>query len=142
MHPFEERQFEYRGWDEQAKIMHYDFKFIQSGQEGNDWILFQSDKLPPTTLDPKKGDLIHGILFNNPFFRQQLKVTEWIGIKDMEDRKIFHGDFLIHERSPLDWQMVRFSNGAYYCGQILVNSHHPSVIKIVGNIFENPEMIR
>ena len=37
-------RFKMRAWDECNKIMHYDFQFIKSGDNGNDWIIFQSDK--------------------------------------------------------------------------------------------------
>lgn len=33
-----------RAWDEQNKVMHHDFQFIKSGNDGNDWIVFSSDK--------------------------------------------------------------------------------------------------
>lgn len=38
------REIKFRAFDEGNKIMHYDFQFIKSGDEGNDWIIFTSDK--------------------------------------------------------------------------------------------------
>lgn len=34
------REIKFRAWDEQNKIMHYNFNFIRSGVEGNDRIMF------------------------------------------------------------------------------------------------------
>ena len=37
-------RFKFRAWDEMNKIMHYNFKFINSRDAGNDWIIFISDR--------------------------------------------------------------------------------------------------
>ena len=37
-------RLKFRAWDKFNQIMHYDFQFIKSGEEGNDWICFVSDK--------------------------------------------------------------------------------------------------
>jgi len=62
------RILKFRAWDEKNKIMHYDFEFIRSGTEGNDWIIFKSDKQrfdDNTQIFP---------LLKNPYFSQQLKI--------------------------------------------------------------------
>lgn len=56
------RTIRFRAWDEQNKIMHNDFQFIKSGDEGNDWIVFTSDK--QTLQDPTHPLRIH-ILVNS-----------------------------------------------------------------------------
>ena len=38
------RDIKFRAWNEMSKAMHYNFKFINSGDSGNDWIIFISDK--------------------------------------------------------------------------------------------------
>lgn len=35
-----EREIKFRAWDENNEVMHNDFQFIKSGNDGNDWILF------------------------------------------------------------------------------------------------------
>lgn len=67
------REIKFRAWDEREKVMHYDFEFIQSGIEGNDWIVFKSDK---HKLDLKPHP------FDNPYFSQQLKIMQFTGLKD------------------------------------------------------------
>ena len=57
------REIKFRAWDEMKKVMHYDFEFIRSGIEGNDWIIFKSDKQP----------LEQGKVLDNPYFAQTIK---------------------------------------------------------------------
>jgi hypothetical protein len=70
------REIKFRAYDERKEIMHYDFQFIKSGDDGDDWIVFQSDK-------EKRDDLIpNAITFNKPLFRKQLKIMQYIGLHD------------------------------------------------------------
>src|SRR3990167_8774736 len=69
------RILKFRAWDEKKKVMHFDFQFFTSGEGSNDWICFSSDKEKPDTTNEA------GIIFNNPYCRQQLKIMQWTGLK-------------------------------------------------------------
>lgn len=66
----------FKAYDTLNKVWHNDFQFIKSGDEGNDWIIFTSDK-------QKLNDEPHP--FNNPHFQQQFIIMENIGIDTIQD---------------------------------------------------------
>lgn len=144
-----------KAWDEQNKVMHNDFQFIKSGEEGNDWIIFTSDK---QTLknDPHP--------FENPYFQQQLKIRQFTG-QSTKDKDIFTGDFVKIEFLDYDNKVIgeetcvalwEESRGAFTFAPstkhrgltvdgffVRYRSKEIQFIRwvdIVGNIFENPEL--
>jgi uncharacterized phage protein (TIGR01671 family) len=82
------REIKFRAWDEINKIMHYDFKWISSGDKENDWIVFTSDKSP--LQNPKTNP------FNNPnpYFSQQFKKMQFAERKDKNGKEIYEKDIV------------------------------------------------
>jgi uncharacterized phage protein (TIGR01671 family) len=118
----------FRAWDEQNKTMHYDFQFIKSGNEGNDWIIFVSDKQPLTSNWKE-----------NPFFSQQLKITQFTGLLDKNGKEIYEGDiikeFWVGRNDVFEvkkWYKILWYNSTYA----------GNTWEIVGNIYENPDLIK
>ena len=134
------RTIRFRAWDEQNKIMHNDFQFIKSGDEGNDWIVFTSDK---QTLQ----DSTHP--FENPYFGQQLKIMQYTGLKDKNGVKIFEGDVLKTETEKpmvVGWS-ERFASfvlnrEGWLFSHWLGESCDPEKCEIIGNIHQNSELLK
>ena len=99
--------------------MHHDWQGIKSGEEGNDWIVFISDKR-------KLYEEPHPL--QNPYFSQQLKVMQCTGINN-----IYEGDIVEFGGKGV----VKYEEDRFFvdCGntQTRVSKQH----KVVGNIFEN-----
>ena len=134
------RTIRFRAWDEQNKIMHNDFQFIKSGDEGNDWIVFTSDK---QTLQ----DSTHP--FENPYFGQQLKIMQYTGLKDKNGVKIFEGDVLKTETEKpmvVGWS-ERFASfvlnrEGWLFSHWFGESCDPEKCEIIGNINQNSELLK
>lgn len=102
------REIKFRCWDEQNKIIHNEVEFIRSGTDGDDWILFKSDK---QTLE-------HGNVLNNPYFQQQIKVMQYTGLKDRNGKEIY-------EYMEIDDNFeVSFKDGCY----VLTNISNGDII--------------
>lgn len=121
----------FRAFDLQSKIMHYDFQFISSGDNNDDWIIFKSDK----------QTLGNGEVLANPYFRQQIKIMESWDRKDKDGQQLYDDDIL---------EIAEHYEGDYTCRKEIVVLGQDSVyldgevqdwdLKILGNIHENPEL--
>lgn len=136
------REIKFRAWDELNKVMHNEFEFIKSGNDNTDWIVFKSDK----------QKLEDGNVFSNPYFAQQLKVMQYTGLKDANRKEIYEGDIVEWvEAKPKNYQ-IEFIEGAFCLNNksqsqegcpIDINTVYLNIgrgIKVIGNIYKNPEM--
>jgi uncharacterized phage protein (TIGR01671 family) len=129
------REIKFRAWDEGHKEMHYDFQFIKSGDESNDWIIFISDK-----QILKDGLEVHA---HNPFFRQQFHIMQFTGLKDKNGKDIYEDDLVITDEAGWmgrvsyvrDSFMVGDNKGgfSYQCNW--------ERFEVIGNIYENSELL-
>lgn len=113
------RAIEFRAWDEQNKIMHHDFQFIKSGNAGNDWIIFISDKFP------LKKHETNPFMNPSPYFSQQLKIMQFTGLLDKNGVKIFEGDVLELREPESDGKQTGF-------GRVIVKFGEYDTVEIDG----------
>lgn len=130
------REIKFRGWDERAKLMHEDFRYIKSGDEGNDWIIFTSSR---QTLQEKHHP------FENPYFQDQFKIMQYTGLKDANGVEIYEGDiinwqgavcYIAWENSDASFMAVEQYDTWAESGQEWAGS-----CKVIGNIYQNQELL-
>ncbi len=139
------REIKFRAWDEQKKIMHYDFQFVRSGTDGNDWILFKSDK---------EDNVISK---QNPYFAQQLKIMQYIGLKDKNGKEIYKDDIVMFDDSEINQNPVKELAEVIFTTDMTLadcpcfvlwfigkkQGFYKSMlgdIEVIGNKYENPEL--
>lgn len=139
---------EFRAWDEQQEVMHHNFQYIKSGDEGNDWIVFTSDK-------QKLTDEPHPL--KNPYFSQQLKISQFTGMADKNGNKIFEGDVVsvVSDGEFAFNHLVEFDEESC-CYEIqLIHSREYTTIamewakedqyyeyEVIGNVYQNKELAK
>jgi len=126
------RELKFRVWDKQQKKFHTDADWGISLQ-GSCIIGFASH-------DSWNHDKGYKINLAN---QDNLVVQQYTGLKDSKGNDIYEGDIvefrtLNHENLTTD--SVVFSDGAFILEDILYNLCDV-IVKIIGNIFENPELL-
>lgn len=133
----EQREIKFRAWDERNKIMHYDFQYIKSGEESIDWIVFTSDK---QILKDKPHP------FENSYFSIQFKITEYTGLKDKNGVNGYHKDIVRSGKKiyVIEWQKeeARFFLAPYKGTNNWEFMDMLESFEIIGNVFENPELLK
>ena len=126
------REIKFRAWDEGNKVMHLDFQFVKTGDEVNDWILFTSDKQPKFPINEWS---------NNPYFSQQLKIMQYTGLKDKQGKEIYEGDIVTFWGGK--GKVIYFQPYASFMIEYTDNDvcNFNEAEEVIGNIYENPELI-
>ena len=136
------REIKFRAWDEGNKVMHLNFQFFTSGDGGNDWICFSSDKEPRDTKTVQ-----HGIVFSNPYFRQQFKIMQFTSLLDKNGNQIYEGDVLTAGDGGIFEVKFEYA-GFHFCttpSSKYISYPAPcgnaSRMEVIGNRYENPDLL-
>jgi uncharacterized phage protein (TIGR01671 family) len=145
------REIKFRAWDEGNNVMHSNVQFITSGDGENDWIAFASAEVPC------RSDGGAGLIFDNPFFRRQIKLMQYTGIKDRNGKEIYESDMVKWGDLPDSQEYnIRIAEVKFNPDIQLdcKNIPHPHVfrwgnfayggkqLEVIGNIYENPELLK
>lgn len=138
-------EIKFRAWNEVKKEMHTEFQFISSGSDGNDWILFHSKEKPVKRTK-------EGLLFDDPFFRHQMKLMQFTGIKDKNGKEIYAGDIIRNSQADYNkviWFYDSWCYKNYHAEALPLGDHGNPYVndglsdhEVIGNIYQNPEMIQ
>lgn len=139
---------EFRAWDEQHEVMHHNFQYIKSGDEGCDWIVFTSDK-------QKLTDEPHPL--KNPYFSKQLKISQFTGMVDRNGNKIFESDIVsvVSDGEFAFNHLVEFDQESCCYEISLIHSREYTTIamwwakddqyyeyEVIGNVYQNKELAK
>jgi uncharacterized phage protein (TIGR01671 family) len=131
------RSFRFRIWNKNKKHWHqYGFNLI-----GETILLGYIDH---DSIDNKHVPLVE---------LDDLIINQFIGITDKNGKEIYEGDiingFLFYDNSTLPTKgLVKYNKEfAAFClknegGETLFHNHEISSFEIIGNIFENPELLK
>lgn len=89
---------------------------------------------------------------------EHLEVMQYTGLKDKNDKEIYEGDILVmsYETNILGTKTIRnkvewkgYSDGEYVdnvecwmCGNYPVSDWNTKDLEVIGNIYENPELLK
>ena len=136
------RKIKFRAWDEVRKEMHSEFNFIQSHGDGQNWIVpLEHITNPDWLVDLEKK------VRCAPHIREQFKLMQFTGLLDKNGKEVYEGDIVKCKYGWLGFVVYRGSH--YWCEEIVtkkVGSHAPifnewAELEIIGNIYENPELV-
>ncbi len=122
------RQLKFRAWDKLSKEMHDSFHI-----EANGCVIFHTEF---------EGD-VEGHLV-------QLDVMQFTGLLDRNGKEIYEGDIVHAEGYQPRNYAIEFIEGGF-CGTypstlpIDMNHWYPSTgckVEVIGNIYENPELLK
>lgn len=91
------------------------------------------------SIIPVIQDLKFGI--NEPIYKRT--VGQYVGIEDSTGNRIFEGDILKNVFG--EYGIVECSDNFFYIRKALTNDYSPECFsgsKVVGNIYDNPELVR
>jgi uncharacterized phage protein (TIGR01671 family) len=137
------REIKFRAWEEKNKEMHYNFEWVSSGEEGDDWIVFKSNR-------QKLSSKPHP--FENPWFKKQFHIMQFIDLEDENEKEIYEGDIISFFDDILENRedkrkkgLVEFDDGYFFTKELFVLDNKELIsnlyeVKVIGNIFENSEL--
>jgi len=129
------REIIFRIWNTKTNNMLYDSDFIYINSTGEiiyvDW-------------DSNRKKFI---MLNN------LKLMQFTGLKDKNDKEIYEGDIIDYD---IEYWIIKFNEGAFHLYRIEEDDKlcaddtpksigiwamHNSDLEVIGNIYENPELL-
>lgn len=121
---------EYRVWDSEHKRW-LPFGMVMTDQDGNWWFMHEPNSDDPTQKQPLLEPM------DNIYF------TYFTGMYDRHGNKIFQGDIITSTAHPrrrvVTWNQEMC--GYNVRGTHVVDGQHRSTVEVLGNMFENPELV-
>lgn len=115
------------------------------GYDGMDWVYSM-------TIDyDEENDLCYMLDYKDDQWMMVSKIGQYTGLKDKDDKDIFEGDIVANlrgKRSEINWcdeELGWVAKSKYPNGKdstlTLADLNSVATIEVVGNIYENPELL-
>ena len=82
--------------------------------------------------------------FFAPFLDKDWLLLQYTGLQDKDGKKICEGDIIEIFEMEIGTNKryaVKYRKGAFYINRTLLGEYHPSWLKVIGNIYENPKLL-
>ena len=127
------REIKFRAWDKKKKIMY-------------DNVSFSSDNYSPRRITSPDIDILKFVNYDD------CELIQYTGPKDKNGNEIYEGDlvewdgkiFIIEYEKGCYWLHSKKNDSGVYIGGVYILSIEatPCEFEIIGNIYENPELIK
>ena len=137
------REIKFRAWDKQNKQM---LLWVGSYDVGLFGIFADNHILINHIIDCED----HQELDQSPFHIDNYELMQYTGLKDKNGKKIYEGDIIkwcVWDHK-VEWEKHSASYGAYALSDIIdiysmkLDPHNWMDAEVIGNIYENPELLK
>mgnify|MGYP002099535800 CR=1 FL=1 len=141
------RDIKFRAWDAKYKYMNYK---VMVGMYGDNVMDDENYTACSMWIEPKKVDYkCEPYWAHFEPYHKDILLMQYTGLKDKNGKEIYEGDIVnySHPRTDEIIRTVTFKHGAFGIEGIYEKTHIifgnilDSHIEVIGNIYENPELI-
>lgn len=120
------RELKFRAWDDLDKEMYYEFE-----QSYTDYVV--------NIFSDEEGNLLCGLLYDKG--KRELELMQFTGLKDKNGKEIYEGDIIQNnalKEQDKTW-VIEFDRGCFGSHKMALRAMIN--MEIIGNIYENPELL-
>ena len=148
------REIKFRAWDKQSRSM-VNWKLLMSMLDGGEIATtLPNDKYVKDKMIPSES--VHVFCYRGNFFNEaKFILMQFTGLKDKNGKEIYEGDVIKFSRYWSDHFEVTTGSVFFFEDEaVYLYTHGPKVIEfptlgeiskeveIIGNIYENPELVK
>jgi uncharacterized phage protein (TIGR01671 family) len=125
------RKIKFRAWDKEYKRM---FNVVEINYNESETLICRK---------PYKNEKVNWIT-SGLVLGEECEIMQFTGLKDKNDKEIYEGDIVQTGYNGDTKGEVVFEYGVYLVKTNRSDMHfnHPEEYKVIGNIYENPELLK